>query len=373
VVLQEDGSRRLGGFELSFSIVPFFGDDKDLWNEWVTSNPWASFYHLWEWGDVLCKTYRYQRYYFAVKRGEEIVGVLPLIYIRSRIFADKLVSLPFAEYGGPLLANSIDSSDVKLTLAIFSKRLSALARVLGVDYVELRQPKFPLSLMFRTSVFRPMRRYLTFEVDLTKGESELWRSLDKKCRNAIRKAMKSGVRIKKVDFDDIGQYYRLHLDTENRHGSPPHSKAFFENVFDMFKRKGLHMTLALSDGKAIGGIIVFYLGNKLYWFNNVMDRKYSRLNPTNLLLWHLIKWGMENDFATLDLGQTRPEDGGIYHFKSGWAGCKVPLENHVLMMKNAEVPDPLQRKYLILSRLWSLLPQVFARQVGPSIISAIAT
>ena len=132
------------------------------------------------------------------------------------------------------------------------------------------------------------------------------------------------------------------------------------------------MTLALYDGKATGGIIAFYFGKKIYWFNNVLDREYARLNPTNLLLWHLIKWGIQNDFAILDLGQTRPEDGGIYHFKTGWGGCKVPLENHVLMMKNAEVPDPLQRKYLILSRLWSKLPQAVVSQVGPSIISKIA-
>ena len=358
---------------MNLSIVPFLDDDKDLWNEWVTSNPWASFYHLWEWGEVLCKTYQYQRYYFAVKRGQEILGVLPLIYIRSKIFANKLVSLPFAEYGGPLLTDSLDSSEIESTLAIFSKTLSTLARLFRVDYVELRQPKFSLSLMVPTSVFTPLRRYLTFRVSLTKSESELWGNLDKKCRNATRKAIRSGVKTREVDVDHISQYYHLYLDTEHRHGSPPHSEGFFRSVLDLFAQKRLRMMLAVFDGKAIGGIMAFHFKKKLYWFNSVIDRKYATLNPTNLLLWHLIKWGVQNDCSMLDLGQTRREDGGIYHFKTGWGGCKVPLENHVLLMKNAEVPDPLQKKYLILSRLWSLLPQVFARQVGPSIISAIAT
>jgi len=308
----------------------------------------------------------------GAKRGDELVGVLPLIYIRSRIFADKLVSLPFAEYGGPLLRDSIESSDKKSALTVFSERVSALAEGLGVDYVDLRQPRFPLALRVPTCVSKPLRRYVTFVLDLTKGESELWRSLDKKCRNAVRRARKVGVKIKEVDFDDVGQYYRLHLLTESRHGSPPHSEAFFRNVLDAFRPEGLRMTLALYDGQAIGGIMAFYLGKRIYWFNNVLDREYARLNPTNLLLWHLIEWGLQNDFETLDLGQTRPAETGTYSFKRGWSGREVQLENQVLMMKNAEVPDPLQRKYVILSRLWSMLPQALVSHVGPSIISRIA-
>lgn len=217
-----------------------------------------------------------------------------------------------------------------------------------------------------------MRRYLTFRVDLTKGESELWKNLDKKCRNAIRKAVKSGVKIKEVNLNHISQYYHLYLDTESRHGSPPHSEVFFRNVFDLFAQERLRMMLAVFDGKAIGGIMVFPFMKKLYWFNNVLDREYADLNPTNLLLWQLVKWGIQNDFAVLDLGQTRPEDKGIYHFKSGWGGSKIRLENHVLMMKNAEIPDPLQRKYVILSRLWSLLPQALTERIGPLLIRSIA-
>lgn len=357
---------------MNLSIVPFLDDDKDLWDEWVTSNPWASFYHLWEWGEVLCKTYHYQRYYFALKRGKEILGVLPFMYIRSKIFANKLVSLPFAEYGGPLLTDSMDSSEIESALAIFSKTLSTLTRVLGVDYVELRQPRFSLSFTAPTSVIIPLRRYVTFRVDLTKGESELWRNLDKKCRNAIRRAKRLGVKTKEVNVNHIGQYYHLHLDTESRHGSPPHSEVFFQSIFGSFAQKSLRMMLAVFDGKAIGGIMAFHFMKKVYWFNNVLDRKYASLNPTNLLLWHLIKWGVQNNAAMLDLGQTRPEDKGIYHFKSGWGGHKIPLENNVLMMRSVEIPDPLQRKYVILSRLWSLLPQALAELVGPSLIGGIA-
>jgi hypothetical protein len=36
-----------------------------------------------------------------------------------------------------------------------------------------------------------------------------------------------------------------------------------------------------------------------------------------------------------------------------------------------KIPDPLQRRYVFLSRLWSLLPQPIAGKVGPHITSKI--
>lgn len=343
-------------------------NNKDLWNEWVTSHPDAHFYHLWEWGNFLSATYNYQRFYFAVKCKEGIVGVFPLVHIQSRIFESKLVSLPFCEYGGPLLTNSLNSSIVDVASKLFLKVVSELTRKLKVDYLEIRQPSLP----FSTFGFFPLERYLTFRVNLVQGEAEVWRNMNKKCRNAIRKAAKSGVKIISIDRVHMKHYYDLYLDTEKRHGSPPHSKALFNNIFDVFKKKGLaQIVLAVYDGKAIGGIIVFCFNDKMYWWNNVTDRKYGSLNPTNFLLWHIIQWGGRNNFKIFDLGRTRLETKGIYHFKSYWGGQRVSLKDYVLATKEIKPSDPFQRKYLMLSKMWSKLPSVLAQRVGPSVVKEI--
>lgn len=360
-----------------FSVLQMTEDDKGLWNEFVTSTPNAYVYDLWEWGDVLCKTYNYNRYYLAVKCGKDVVGILPLIYIRSRIFGNKLVSLPFCEYGGPLVKEGVwrsttDISVIKFTLKMLFRGLNELARKLNVDYIELRQPPSFLSVFFPSFGFTALQRYLTFRIDLTKNESELWRNLKKNTRYHVRKAIKAGIEIKDVDANHVEQYYSLYLKTQRRHGSPPHSYSFFTNLYKAFKpKKLLQMIIAVYDDKPIAGEINFLFNDIIYGWGSVTDRKYANLNPTSLLWWYMIKSGLENNYKILDLGRTRSEAKGICHFKSGWGGGKVRLQDYIFYMKDVEVPDPVQRKYVFLSKIWSLIPQALTQRVGPKIISKI--
>jgi FemAB-related protein (PEP-CTERM system-associated) len=359
------------------SLVRISDSSKDLWNNYVSANPHAYVYHLWEWGDVLCKTYNLDRWCLAVKENQRIVGVLPIFCIRGLFFADKLVSLPFCEYGGPLLADYLDQSMAENVLTMLMKSVYELAEKLKIDYIELRHPQIPFSNVFSSSGFRVLQRYVTFSLDLTRGEGEIWKGFGGYTRRRavvrrLKRARKIRAKVEEVGGDNLKHYYTLYLKTQKRRGSPPHSYAFFENLYEGFGAKNLlHMFLAVSKGKPIAGMTVFCLNRKLYCWNSVMDRKYAGSHPTDFLLWHLIRWGIENDFRVIDFGRTRPEDTGVYYFKSRWGGQKTRLKDYVFLSRNTEIPDPLQRKYVLLSRLWSLVPQSLACKVGPYLTSKL--
>jgi len=357
---------------VKFSISQLSDDDKDLWNKYVASSSDAHIYHLWEWGSILCKTYRYARHYIVVRMDRNIVGAFPLLYVKSMIFGKRLISLPFVEYAGPILSRDIDPSIAELVLKRLWDYTYTLTRKLKAEYTEIRHPPSFLSSIFLSLGFKALQRHVAFRVDLTKGESELWKNMDKKSRNSLRKAMKTGMGIEEVNLDGLAQYYDLYLETLKRLGSPPHSFDFFLNVVDAFKQAGLlRMTLAVYDDKPIAGVMVFCFKDTLYWFGNVADRRYRNLNPTNLLLWDTMQFGMKNNFRVFDLGETRREDKGIYHFKRGWGGSEANLEDFVFSPKHVELPNPNQRKYVFLSRIWSMMPKALARRLGPRVISGI--
>lgn len=355
-----------------FSLTQFTDVDRNLWNDFVSVNPYAYAFHLWEWGDVLCKTYDHKRYYLAVKYGKDLLGALPLFLIRSNIFGDKLVSLPFCEYGGPLVSESEDSHILQRSVAMLCKGTVRLARKLKVDYAELRNPP-PLPSSFLSSLdFASFQRYLTFRIDLTKSESELWAKLKRDVRRRVSKARKIGIRIKDVKRDRVKDYYELYLSTQKKHGSPPHSYDFFLNLYDAFKPgRLLQMVFATYDGLPIAGDIFFSLNGRMNTWSGVMDLKYRNLYPTHLLFWHMIKWGHERNIKFFDLGRTRFQAEGVYFFKSRWGGTQIKLNDYLFPAKNAEIPDPAQGRYMYLSKLWSLLPYTLTRKVGPMIISDI--
>jgi len=354
------------------STVEVTESDSQRWNKFVTEASHSSVYHLWEWGDVLHRTYKYARHYVTVEKQGEILGIFPCLYIKSLIFGKRLISLPFVEYAGPLLRDGTESSAAQLALTQLSEHIAELSRRLKADYVEVRNPLGAVSNLLPSVSFSPLQRHVTFEIDLTKSEEELLKNMDKKSRNSLRKALRSEMSIKEVNSESLEEYYNLYLDTQKRLGSPPHSFAFFQNIYDGFSPPGLlHILLAKCDNTAVAGVIVFGFKERLYWFGNVTRRKYAHLNPTNLLLWHVIQFGIKNGFKIFDLGQTRREDEGIYHFKSGWGGTEIKLEDFVYSSQRVELPNPAKTRYVFLSKMWSRLPKVVAKRIGPRIVGGI--
>jgi FemAB-related protein (PEP-CTERM system-associated) len=339
--------------------------DACLWNEFVKMNPHATPYHLWEYGKSLSLTYGYKRFYLIAKEDEEIVGILPLIQVKSLLFYNKLISLPFCEYGGQL-------SESKYIAKSLWKMAIEVANKLKVDYIEIRNP----SSIPDTNGYHRIQRYVTFEIDLTKGIESLWRNLDKKTRNAIRKAMKNGIGVEEVKNENgLKLYYKLYLKMQKRHGSPPNSFKLFYNIYRQLQPMGImRILLAKYQGKTIGGIITFHFNRIIYWWGNVTEPDYRHLNPANLLLWKVIEWGDENNFKIFNLGRTR-KGTSIHHFKDGWGGKEIILQDYAYFlnekMNSRKLPDPNQGKYRFLSIGWSLLPTAFAEKLGPKIISKI--
>jgi len=68
-------------------------EDEKAWDEYVYNSNSATFYHQIGWRNVVEKTYRHKPIYLLAKEEE----------MRSLIFGKKLVSVPFAPYGGVCL------------------------------------------------------------------------------------------------------------------------------------------------------------------------------------------------------------------------------------------------------------------------------
>ena len=65
--------------------------DRERWNTFVERSEGGTFFHLAEWKDVLEQGLRHPTHYLLAESSEEIVGVLPLGQIKSRIFGNSLI------------------------------------------------------------------------------------------------------------------------------------------------------------------------------------------------------------------------------------------------------------------------------------------
>ncbi len=96
--------------------------------------------------------------YLAARDGTGLVGVLPLVLVRSPIFGRFLVSMPFVNYGGPL-----GSAEAVRALAEEAVRIAAAERV---KLLELRsRVELPLDLPVS-------HRKITVVLDIPAGEPD---------------------------------------------------------------------------------------------------------------------------------------------------------------------------------------------------------
>ena len=75
-------------------------EEEKAWGSYIYKSSSSTFYHQLGWRNVVKKTYKHKPIYLVAKENGELKGVLPLFLMRSVIFGKKLVSVPFAPYGG---------------------------------------------------------------------------------------------------------------------------------------------------------------------------------------------------------------------------------------------------------------------------------
>ena len=79
-------------------------NDHARWDAYVMAHPDATFFHRAGWQGVIEQAFGHRTHFLYAEQHGNIVGVLPLVQIKSRLFGHSLSSLPFCAYGG-IVAN----------------------------------------------------------------------------------------------------------------------------------------------------------------------------------------------------------------------------------------------------------------------------
>ena len=168
------------------------------------------------------------------------------------------------------------------------------------------------------------KRNQTVWIDLTKDEDQLLKEMNKKTRNLIKKAKKSGIEIKQSKSkEDLKKFTELYLETMERAGATkkylfPYK--FYENTFDNLK-ENISLFTANYQGKIIVASLFMHGYGFLHYHFSGSDKNYLNLAPNQLLLWEVAKWGKKQGFNRFHLGgglSSDPKDK-LFHFKSGFS------------------------------------------------------
>jgi len=127
-----DSERSTGlAVRTELSVKELASTDSARWDAFVDRCPEATFFHRSEWRAIIESVFRHRTHYLYAERAGDIVGVLPLAHVASRLFGSSLASLPFCVYGGAVV---IDPA----ARAALHSHARELASFLRVGHLELR-------------------------------------------------------------------------------------------------------------------------------------------------------------------------------------------------------------------------------------------
>lgn len=335
-----------------------FFTNPSSWDAYVDTRPDASVYHRWNWGQVVEQTYGHRAYYLAATDGETLQGALPLVFMKSRIFGDFLVSTPFSSYGG-VLANTPEARDLLLKKAV------ELAQELGARHVELRQGD-PCEVGWKETSAK-----VKMEVELPDTAEKLWKLLSTGMRNKIRNAQKNMLEIEWHTGEAVDEFYGVFAKNMRDLGTPVYPKIWFENLCRQFNDQV--RIIILRDGKepvAAGFVTLFRDVVEFPWSASLREsrKKYSAV----AMYWALLEWAVQNGYRRVDLGRCTP-GSGTHEFKRHWPCTEIPLRWYYWLSPGAGLPElrPDNPRYRWATQVWRKLPVPVANWLGPRIVRAI--
>ena len=331
----------------------------EAWDRFVRQEPDAVNYHQSGWLEVVERAFGHAIHPLWIRNSEqEVLGVLPLVHIRSTLFGNSLTSVPFFNYGGVLARDATVSESLL-------REASALLERTGAGFVELRH-------MGRSMDGLPAKTHkVTMHLDLPEDPEMLWNGFKAKVRNQVRKAEKSGLTFRSGGVELLDSFYDVFARNMRDLGTPVYPRRLFASVLDAFPENARIFLVDHEDGCVAGGLGSWFKGCfEIPWASSIRD--YNPLCPNNLLYWGMLKFACENGCTRFDFGRSTPNKG-TYRFKKQWGAEPVQLYWQYLLAEGEPMPEmnPDNPKFDLAIRVWKRLPVALTKLLGPRIVRCI--
>ncbi|MCW8193275.1 FemAB family PEP-CTERM system-associated protein [Proteobacteria bacterium 005FR1] len=331
------------------------------WDRYVDSHPRASFYHRYAWRKVIKSAFGHDsRYYAARDAHGKLCGTLSLVALRSRLFGNYAVSMPFFNYGGAIADNKQIADQLYRTA-------NADAQSQGWEHVEYRSCEKGYSMPNAS-------RKVSMILALPESEQALNDGVRAKVRAQCNQANKYHPEIRFGGRELLDDYYQVFSRNMRDLGTPVYSRDFFDIILKTFP-KDCTIVCAYIDGKPAGA--AFLAGYKdmleIPWASTL--REYNECNVNMWMYREILQHAIREGYPYFDFGRST-EGAGTYNFKKQWGAKPVQhywyyyLAGQETGDEDGSIPEmnPDNPKYKLAIAAWKRLPVVVANVLGPRIV-----
>lgn len=332
--------------------------DDAAWDIYAAAHPSASPYHFATWRRLVCGVMGHEDASIEARTAEgRIVGILPLIHMKSRLFGRFLVSMPYFNYGGPLAdSRGIDN-------ALLAEGAAAVAR-LGVQHAEIREMHARASLPCRDNKVSMVR-------SLPQTDAELDRQLGSKLRAQVQRARREAHELRIGGQELLDDFYAVFARNMRDLGTPVYAKQLFSAVLEAWPERSRIVVLSLGGRPVAAGFLVGHADVlEIPWASTL--RSVNHMGVNMLLYRSILAHAIEGGYRWFDFGRST-EDASTFRFKKQWGAEPVRHHWHYCLPEGASLPglNPDNPKFRMLIAAWQRLPVWVTRVIGPVVVRGI--
>ncbi len=316
----------------------------DEWEEIILKFDNVSFFHSPTWAKIVEKTWDYR----TATRLYHINGKKILIpMMESNILGFKIfTNIPTnADAGGLFSESDITTDEFKsiVTDIIGGRNLSI--SLAFPPFMKLSSDKS--SLIIDDWKLKDEFTYTHLIKIENKSSDDIWNDFHRKTRQKVRKAIKSGVKVREgTSWEDFNAFYDIYVKESSQkwgYETPQIPLKLCKNLYK-YGSDHVKLNLAIKDGKIIAGTISFLYSKMFYIFMSAFLPEYGNFNPTSVLFNESIKQACQDGYKYVNFG-TSGNLKDLRKFKGRFGSEEVKLKRYKVYSNMGKIVTKINRKY----------------------------
>lgn len=299
-------------------------NDKGKWDGFLGGLTKSQFLQSWAWGEFKrglgAKIWR-----LGIIKNEDLVGVCllsrtPLPLHNNYLYAPR----------GPVFSFRLNSEEISEGFKLLTDKIKEIARQENSIFLKIEPAiEKPFSLNLSKIGCHPAKSIQppdTVILDLTKTEEQLLAEMHPKTRYNIRLAERKGVKIIfSQNKKDIGVFYKLCCEVNEREKINSFSRSYYEKMLDVFGSK-LKIIKAEFEGKTLAINLNLDFGDMETYNHGASCSEVRNVMAPHLLQWEAICKAKKEGYKYYDFRGIAPTDdpnhkwAGITRFKKSFGG-----------------------------------------------------
>jgi FemAB-related protein (PEP-CTERM system-associated) len=315
-------------------------------------HPDGTFFHLPAWAAAVHAAFGHRDETLVARRGTNIVGVLPMMRVDSRLLGRTLVSMPCA-VGGGLLAD-----DDQAQAALFTAACELTQRD-GCTAIDLRSSRAVLRDVETVDDYAGFRRELPSYIE----ELDAW--LPRKARAAARNARTRHGLTAAFGDEHLDDVYALYTQSMRRLGSLNYPKSFFDEL--LARSPGGHwVSVVQREGRTVAGLVTFLFEDTVLPYFVGAGEEARACSAGQFVYFTVMQRAVAEGYRWFDFGRSRRDNAGSYEFKRLCGFTPEPLGYQRYIRPGAAQRSLTPSSGLVapVRWLWRRLPLAVTRPAG---------